>query len=151
MSDEGKVFLTGSAQGSLVAGAEDRAQIYIPYASEEGSNRGASKFPKILLKRIPGTQSFRRVASSNRFKKSERSHLCTSVSYVHYKLSSEYRVKRRLCVQDRPCRMRTFIYQSIQAAGSTSGLPSKTSFISLGYFPSFRTQPLRFLLAWGTR
>ena len=52
MSDEGKVFLTGSAQGSLVAGAEDRAQIYIPYASEEGSNRGASKFPKILLKRI---------------------------------------------------------------------------------------------------
>ena len=28
--------------------------------------------------RIPGTQSFRRVASSHRFKKSERSHFCTS-------------------------------------------------------------------------
>ena len=51
---------------------------------------------------IPDTQSFRRVASSNRFKKSERSHFCTSFSYVHYKLSSEYHAKRRLRVQDRP-------------------------------------------------
>ena len=67
----------------------------IPYASEERDNRGASEFPRILLQRIPGTQSFRRVASSNRFKKSERSHLGTSLSYVHYKLSSEYHAKRR--------------------------------------------------------
>ena len=44
----------------------------------------------------------RRVASSNRFKKSECSHLCISFSYVHYKLSAEYRAKRRLHIQDRP-------------------------------------------------
>ena len=54
-------------------------------------SRGASEFLRILLKGIPGTQSFRRVASSNRFKMSERSHFCTSFSYVHYKLSSEHR------------------------------------------------------------
>ena len=42
----------------------------------------------------PGFYSWR-VASSNRFKKSERSHLGTSLSYVHYKLSSEYHAKRR--------------------------------------------------------
>ena len=71
----------------------------IPYAPEERSDRGASEFPWVLLKSIPGTQSFRRVASSNRFKKSERSHFCTSFLYVHYKLSSEYPAKRRLRVQ----------------------------------------------------
>ena len=42
---------------------------------------------------ILGMQGFRRVASSNRFKKSERSHLCASFLYVHHKLSSEYRPK----------------------------------------------------------
>ena len=73
----------------------------IPYASEEHDNRGAPDFPRILLKRIPGTKSFRTVASSHTFKKSERSHLGTSLSYVHYKLSSEYGAKRRLRVQDR--------------------------------------------------
>ena len=42
--------------------------------------------------------------SVNRLKKFERSHSCTSFSYVHYKLSvsSEYHAKRRLRVQDRP-------------------------------------------------
>ena len=54
-----------------------------------------TEVPPNLLQRIPGTQSFRRVASSNGFKKSERSHLGTSLSYVHYKLSSEYHAKRR--------------------------------------------------------
>ena len=45
----------------------------IPYAPEESDNRGTSEFPRILLKRIPGMQSFRRVASSNnRFKKCEQ-------------------------------------------------------------------------------
>ena len=72
-----------------------------PHASEERNNRGASELPRILLKRIPGTQSFRRMASSYRFKKSERPHSCTSFSYVHYKLSSEFRSKRRLRVQNR--------------------------------------------------
>ena len=46
----------------------------IPNAPEECDNVGASRFPRILLQLIPGTQSYRRVASSNRFKKSERSH-----------------------------------------------------------------------------
>ena len=41
------------------------------------------------------------VASSNRFKKFERSHLCTSFR-MYYKLSAEYSAKRGLCVQDRP-------------------------------------------------
>ena len=66
----------------------------IPNAPAECDNGGASKFPRILLKRVPGTQVFRRVASSNRFKKSERSHFCTSLSYVHYKLSSEIIVRQ---------------------------------------------------------
>ena len=62
----------------------------IPYTSEERDNRGASEFPRILLKHIPGTQE------------SEHPHSCTSFSYVHYKLSAEYHVKRRLRVQNRP-------------------------------------------------
>ena len=78
------------------------ARTNIPHAPEECGNRGASEFPRILLKHIPGKQSFRRVASSHRFKKSEHSHLGTSLSYVHYRLSSEYRAKRRLRVQNRP-------------------------------------------------
>ena len=72
-----------------------------PHASEECNNIGASEFPRILLKRIPGTQTFRRIASSYRFKKSECPHSCTSFPYVHYKLSSEFHSKRRLRVQNR--------------------------------------------------
>ena len=71
-----------------------------PYASKERDNRGASELPRILLKRISGTKSFRRVASSYRFK-SERPNSCTSFPYVHYKLSSDLRSKRRLCIQNR--------------------------------------------------
>ena len=66
----------------------------IPNAPEERDNRGASRFPRILLKRIPGTQSFRRMASSHTLKRNERSQLRTSVSFFLYKLSSEYRLKR---------------------------------------------------------
>ena len=106
----------------------------IPYAPEECSDRGASEFPWVSLKSIPGMQSFRRVASSNGFKKSERSHFCTSFLYVHYKLSSEYPAKGDYAFRG-TCRMRIFMYQYIQAAGSTSGLPSKTKFISSGYSP----------------
>ena len=72
-----------------------------PHASEERNNRGASELPRILLKHIHGTQSFRRVASSYRFKKSECPHSCTSFPYVHYKLSSDFCSKRRLHVQNR--------------------------------------------------
>ena len=73
-----------------------------PHASKERDNRGASKFTRVLLKRIPGTKSFRRVASSyNRSKESERPHSCTSFPYVHYKLCSKLHSKRRLPVQNR--------------------------------------------------
>ena len=43
------------------------------------------------------------MASSNRLKTTERSHLHvhTSLSYAHYKLSAEYSQKRRICVQTR--------------------------------------------------
>ena len=47
-------------------------------------------------------KSFRRVASSHRFKESEQPHSCTSFPYVHYKLCSKLRSKRRLRVQSRP-------------------------------------------------
>ena len=65
-----------------------------PDALKERGNRGASRFTRILLKHISGTQSVRTVASSDRFKTTERTHLRTSLSYVHYKLSSKYHQKR---------------------------------------------------------
>ena len=74
----------------------------IPYALEESDHKGASKFARNILQRIPVMQNVRRVASRNRFEKTKPSHSCTSLSYVHYKLSSEYREKRRLQVRDRP-------------------------------------------------
>ena len=73
-----------------------------PHASKERDNRGASEFSRVLFERIPGTKSFRRVASSYRSKESEQPHSCTSFLYVHYKLSSKLRSKRRLRVQNRP-------------------------------------------------
>ena len=72
-----------------------------PHAPKERDNRGASKFPRVLLEPIPGTKSFRRVASSYRSKESERLYSCTSFLYVHYKHSSKLRLKRRLRVQNR--------------------------------------------------
>ena len=73
-----------------------------PHAPKERDNRGASEFTRVLFERIPGTKSFRRVASSYRSKESERPHSCTSFPYVHDKLCSKLRSKRRLHVQNRP-------------------------------------------------
>ena len=73
-----------------------------PRASKERDNRGASEFPRVPLECIPGTKNFRRVASSYRYKESERPYSCTSFLYVHYKLCSKLRLKRRLHVQNRP-------------------------------------------------
>ena len=56
---------------------------------------------RVLLERIPGKKGFRRVASSYRSKESERTHSRTSFPYVHDKLCSKLRRKRRLRVQDR--------------------------------------------------
>ena len=69
-----------------------------PHAPKERDNRGAFEFTRVLFERIPGTKSFRRVASSYRSKESERPHSCTSFPYVHDKLCSKLRSKRRLCV-----------------------------------------------------
>ena len=55
----------------------------------------------VLLERIPGKKGFGRVASSHRSKESERTHSRTSFPYVHDKLCSKLRRKRRLRVQDR--------------------------------------------------
>ena len=58
-----------------------------------------SEFVEVWKRITNDPQSFRRMASSHRFKRTEHSHLLTSFSYVHYKLSSEYRQKRQLRVQ----------------------------------------------------
>ena len=71
------------------------------YAPKEHDNRGASRFARFLLERIPGKESFRRVASSYRSKESERPHSSTSFPYVHDKLCAKLCRKRRLCGQDR--------------------------------------------------
>ena len=70
---------------------QGNARANIPDASKECDNRGTSGYSRILFKHIPGMQSIRRVASSNRFKTTEHSHLHTSLSHAHYKLSAEYR------------------------------------------------------------
>ena len=72
-----------------------------PYAPKERDNGGAPRLTRVLLERIPGKESFRRVASSYRSKASERPHSCTSFPYVHDKLCAKLCRKRRLRVQDR--------------------------------------------------
>ena len=47
------------------------AEANIPDASENASYKGASEFSRVLLKCIPGMQGVMRVASSDRFKKTE--------------------------------------------------------------------------------
>ena len=60
------------------------------------------EFTRVLFERIPGTKSFRRVASSYRSKESEHPHSCTSFPYVHDKLCAKLPLKRTLRVQNRP-------------------------------------------------
>ena len=86
MSDEVGVSMTGRALRNLAGKAGDRA----------------SEFTRVLLERIPGKESFRRVASSYRSKESESPHSCTSFPFVHDKLCAKLRSKRRLGVQNRP-------------------------------------------------
>ena len=71
------------------------------YTPKERDNGRASRLTRILLERIPGKEGFRRVASSHRSKESERSHSRSSFPYVHDKLCSKLRLKRRIRVQDR--------------------------------------------------
>ena len=72
-----------------------------PCAPKERNNGGASRLTKVLLERIPGKKGLGRVASSHRSKESERTYSRTSFPYVHDKLCSKLRRKRRLRVQDR--------------------------------------------------
>ena len=53
------------------------------------------------LQRIPGIEIVRRMASFDRFQTAKRTPQRTSLSYIHYKFSSEYRKRRRLCIQNR--------------------------------------------------
>ena len=86
----------GNTMSSGARGNSGHAETNIPNASEKCDSRGASEFPRILFQHVPGTQIFRRVASSHRFKRSEGSHFCTSLSNVQYKSSSDYCQKKRL-------------------------------------------------------
>ena len=106
----------------------------IPDASEERNNGGAHGFSRILFKCFPCVQIVRRVVSSNRFKTTECSHLHTSLSYVHYKLSAEYRMdkKRRLRVQNRSAGC----VLTHPDSRKYLSLPLKTRYISSEYFPS---------------
>ena len=119
---------------------------------------GRSGLTRVLLERIPGSKSFRSVASSYRSKESERPHSCTSFRsvassyrskeserphsctsfpYVHYKLCSKLCSKRRLRVQNRPAGcVLSSTYLSLPAAESTSGSPSKTRCTSFGCYHS---------------
>ena len=69
VSDEVGVLRIRRALRDLADMAGDRAGRPLPpRLREERNNRGASRFPRFLFKRIPGTESFRRVASSYRSK-----------------------------------------------------------------------------------
>ena len=63
------------------------ARANIPNATTEGNLRGTYKFSRVVFEHIPGTQGFWRVASSNRFETTERTHRRTSLSHAHYKLN----------------------------------------------------------------
>ena len=72
------------------------------HAPKERDNTGASRFPRLLFKRIPGTEVYRRLASSHRSKESERLHSCATFPYVHDRLCAKLCRNRRLRVQNRP-------------------------------------------------
>ena len=76
-------------------------QTNFPNASEERNLRNISRHSRVLFEHIPGSQGIWRVAPSYRLKTTEPPHRCSSLSHAHYKLSAEYRRKRRLRVQNR--------------------------------------------------
>ena len=80
-----------------------------PHASKERDNRGAAELPRILLERIPGTQSFIRVASSYRFKKSERPHAPHFRMFTTSSVLSSVRKGDRLRVQNRSAGCRKYL------------------------------------------
>ena len=77
------------------------ARADFPNASEERNLRYISRHSRVLFECIPGTQGIWRVASSYRIKTTKPTHRRSSLSHAHHKLSAEYRLKRRLRVQNR--------------------------------------------------
>ena len=77
------------------------ARADFPNASEEHNLRYISRHSGVLFEYIPGTQGIWRVASSYRLKTTETTHRRSSLSHAHHKLSAEYRLKRRLRIQNR--------------------------------------------------
>ena len=113
------------------------ARADLPGASKERNIRDISRHSRVLFECIPGTQGIWRVAPSYRLKTTEPPHWRSSLLHAHYKLSAEYRQKRRLRIQNRSA----FMYWYIQTAGSTYGLPSKVRYTSFEYFTSVWTLP----------
>ena len=77
------------------------ARADFPNASEERNLRYISRHSRVLFEPFPGTQGIWRVASSYRLKTPEPTHRRSSLLHAHHKLSAEYRLKRRLSVQNR--------------------------------------------------
>ena len=114
----------------------------LPYAPKERNNRGASRFSRFLFKRIPGTEIYRRVASSYRSKESERPHSCTSFPYVHDKLCAKLCRKRRLRVQNRsagcvlPCTDSSKQQKVPQVCLRKQGVPVSSTTVRSKHSPS---------------
>ena len=113
-----------------------------PHASKECDNRGTSRFTRVLLEHVPGSKSFRRVATCDRSKESEQSHERVTFPYVQYKLCSKLRSKRRLRVQDRSAgcvlsRTYPFLQQKVpQVCLREQGIPVSSTTFRSKYRPS---------------
>ena len=132
----GNQISTGSSRNLGHAGRN------FPYAPKERDNGGASRLTRVLLERIPGKESFRRVASSYRSKKSERPYSCTSFPYVHDKLCAKLCRKRRLRVQDRsagcvlPCTDSSKQQKVPRVRLRKQGVPVSSTTVRSKYSPS---------------
>ena len=116
-------------------------------ASEERNLRYISRHSRVLFERIPGTQGIWRVASSYRLKTTEPTHRRSSLSNAHHKLSAEYRLKRRLRVQNRSAGCVLSVTNISTQHEVPLFLPSNTRYTSFEYFISVWTLPLMYLLA----
>ena len=91
---------------------------------------------------IPGKKGFRRVASSHRSKESECTYSRPSFPYVHDKLCSKLRRKRRLRVQDRsagcvlPCTDSSKQQEVPQVRLRKQGVPVSSTTFRSKYSPS---------------
>ena len=112
------------------------ARANFPNASKERNLRNISRHSRVLFEHIPGTQGIWRVAPSYRLKTTESPPPLSSLSHAHYKLSAEYRRKRRLRVQDRSAGCVLPCTNKSRQQEVPSLLPLKTRYTSFEYFPS---------------